>query len=218
MKTVLKWLVTITLFLNWTPNKVSKYLASVAFPWIVLSLKTDFTARDKATGLYKFLLALSQSIWDEASWRLERAFWAVGNLCRIQMAPDQLISPREKFLKKWRWVDLFFSFFLNCLRYNSMVILSLPVLLWPLCGAGFSSDDKDAGCSCSMQAKQCNHCTMVILKASPQFLDHYEGGEPGQQPIKWNLLPVLLERSEAEQAVCYFGCLATADDGRNSAI
>lgn len=57
---------------------------------------------------------------------------------------------------------------------------------------------------------------MVILKASPQFLDHYEGGEPGQQPIKWNLLPVFLERSEAEQTVCYFGCLVQTDDGRNS--
>lgn len=59
---------------------------------------------------------------------------------------------------------------------------------------------------------------MVILKAPPQFLDHYEGREPGQQPIKWNLLSVFLERSEAEQTVCYFGCLAQIDGGRNSAM
>lgn len=69
-----------------------------------------------------------------------------------------------------------------------------------------------------MQAKQRYHNGMVILKAPPQFLDHYKGGEPGQRPIKWNLLSVFLGRSEAEQTVCYFGCLAQTDDGRKSTI
>lgn len=106
------------------------------------------------------------------------------------------------------------------------MILSPPVLQWPRRRAGFTfffvfhcgSADENGECSCCMQAKQCYHNGMVILKAPPQFLDHYEGGEPGQRPIKWNLLSVFLGRSEAEQTVCYFGCLAQTDDGRKSTI
>lgn len=69
-----------------------------------------------------------------------------------------------------------------------MVILSPSVLQWPRCRAGFTfycgSADENGEYSCCMQAKHCYHNGMVILKAPPQFLDHYEGGEPGQQPIK----------------------------------
>lgn len=81
------------------------------------------------------------------------------------------------------------SGFYKYLRYNSVVILSPPVPQWPRRRAGFtfycSSADENGECSRCMQAKRCYHNGMVILKAPPQFLDHYQGGEPGQQPIKW---------------------------------
>ena len=48
----------------------------------------------------------------------------------------------------------------------------------------------------AMRAKQCNHNGMVILKAPPQFLDHYEEGKPGQQPIKWKLLSVFCKEAK----------------------
>lgn len=61
--------------------------------------------------------------------------------------------------------------------------------------------------SCCMHCKLSSHNGVVILNAPPQFVDHYKGGEPGQQPVKWNLLSIFWRGSQAEQTVCYVDLL-----------
>lgn len=69
-----------------------------------------------------------------------------------------------------------------------------------------------------MQAKHCYHNSMVILKAPPTVSRPLQGRGAWATAHQMKHTAVFLERSEAEQTVCYFGCLAQIDDWKNSTM